>query len=237
MAVTPDSRPGTLRRTAGVTRVLIAEDSYLVREGIRRIVEAEPDLEVAALCGDLKSLLEAVEVFRPDVVLTDIRMPPDGADEGIRAAALLRDSHPRVAVLVLSQHDEPEYALGLLDRGARGRGYLLKERLLDQNHLAAAIREVAGGGSVIDEQVVQTLVRARSRPELSPVAALTRRETQVISEMAQGRNNEAIATALHLSVASIEKHINLIFSKLGLSGEQEIHRRVKAVLMFLSDQS
>jgi DNA-binding NarL/FixJ family response regulator len=171
------------------------------------------------------------------VVLTDIRMPPDGADEGIRAAALLRDSHPRVAVLVLSQHDEPEYALALLDRGARGRGYLLKERLLDQNHLAAAIREVASGGSVIDEQVVQTLVRARSRPELSPVGALTRRETQVISEMAQGRNNEAIATALHLSVASIEKHINLIFSKLGLSGEQEIHRRVKAVLMFLSDQS
>jgi DNA-binding NarL/FixJ family response regulator len=237
MAVTPDSRPGTLRRTAGVTRVLIAEDSYLVREGIRRIVEAEHDLEVAGLCGDLKSLLEAVEVLRPEVVLTDIRMPPDNTDEGIRAAILLRDSHPEMAVLVLSQHDEPEYALGLLDRGARARGYLLKDRLLEPNQLAAAIREVAAGGCVIDEQVVETLVRARSQPWRSPVGGLTRRETQVLSEMARGRNNEAIATALHLSVASIEKHINVIFSKLGLSGEQEIHRRVKAVLMFLSDQS
>jgi DNA-binding NarL/FixJ family response regulator len=217
--------------------VLIAEDSYLVREGIQRIVEAEPDLEVAGACGDLESLLDAVERSRPDVVVTDLRMPPDDTDEGVRAATLLRERHPDVAVLVLSQHDEPEYALKLLEGGARGRGYLLKDRLLDPEQLAAAVREVAAGGSVIDEQVVASLVQARSRLMSSPLSELTPREREVLSEMAQGRNNEAIAAALHITLAGVEKHINVIFSKLGLSGGMEIHRRVKAVLMFLSDQS
>lgn len=225
------------RRTADPIRVLIAEDSYLVREGIRRIVEADPGLEVAGLCGDLQSLLAEVDRDEPDVVLTDIRMPPDDTDEGIRAATLLRESHPRVAVLVLSQHDEPEYALGLLAKGARARGYLLKDRLLEPDQLIAAIQEVVAGGSVIDEEVVATLVRARHGPRQSPLGELTRRETEVLSEIARGRNNEAIATTLHMSLAGVEKHINAIFSKFGLNGEQEIHRRVKAVLMYLSDQS
>jgi DNA-binding NarL/FixJ family response regulator len=209
----------------------------LVRQGVQRIVEAEPDLEVAGVCGDLQSLLDAVETCRPEVVVTDVRMPPDGSDEGIRAATMLRERNPALAVLVLSQHDEPEYALKLLEGGARGRGYLLKDSLLDPEQLAAAIREVAAGGSVIDQQVVASLVLARSRLRRSPLTELTGRERDVLSEMARGRNNEAIAAALHITLAGVEKHINAIFSKLGLSGEVEIHRRVTAVLMFLTDQS
>jgi DNA-binding NarL/FixJ family response regulator len=164
-------------------------------------------------------------------------MPPDGADEGIRAAAMFREKDPNVAVLVLSQYDEPEYALKLLERGARGRGYLLKDRVLEPDQLAAGIRQVAKGGSVIDPQVVESLVRARSRTKRSLLTQLTSRERVVLSEMAQGRNNDAIATALEMTLAGVEKHINAIFSKLGLSEEQEIHRRVKAVLMFLSRES
>jgi len=221
----------------GTIRVLIAEDSLLVSEGIRRIVEAEPDLEVACVCGDLESMLEGVGRVHPDIVLTDIRMPPDGADEGIRAAAMFRDNPTDVPVLVLSQYDEPEYALKLLERGARARGYLLKNRVLEPDQLAAAIREVARGGSVIDPQVVESLVRARSRPKRSPLTQLTSREREVLSEMAQGRNNDAIAAALRMTIAGVEKHINAIFSKLGLSEEKEIHRRVTAVLMFLSGES
>ncbi len=221
----------------GTIRVLIAEDSLLVSEGIRRIVEAEPDLEVACVCGDLESMLEGVGRVHPDIVLTDIRMPPDGADEGIRAAAMFRDNPTDVPVLVLSQYDEPEYALKLLERGARARGYLLKDRVLEPDQLAAAIREVASGGSVIDPQVVESLVRARSRPKRSPLTQLTSREREVLSEMAQGRNNDAIAAALRMTIAGVEKHINAIFSKLGLSEEKEIHRRVTAVLMFLSGES
>lgn len=237
VVVKPHSGTATSRDRARPIRVLIAEDSYLVREGIQRIVEAEPDLEVAGACADLGSLLEAVESSLPDVVLTDVRMPPDDTDEGIRAATRLRERHPDIAVLVLSQHDEPEYMLELLEGGARGRGYLLKDRLLDPDQLAAAIREVASGGSVVDEQVVASLVRSRSRLKRSPLSELTPREREVLSEMAQGRNNEAIAATLHITLAGVEKHINVIFSKLELSGEAEIHRRVKAVLMFLSDQS
>jgi DNA-binding NarL/FixJ family response regulator len=217
--------------------VLIAEDNFLVSEGIRRIVEAEPDLEVACVCGDLPSLLQEVGRVQPDIVLTDIRMPPDGADEGIRAAAMFRESPADVPVLVLSQYVEPEYALKLLERGARARGYMLKDRVLEPDQLAAAIREVANGGSVIDPQVVESLVRARSRPKRSPLSGLTSREREVLSDMAQGKNNEAIAAALQMTLAGVEKHINAIFSKLGLSEEKEIHRRVKAVLKFLSDES
>jgi DNA-binding NarL/FixJ family response regulator len=217
--------------------VLIAEDNFLVSEGIRRIVEAEPDLQVACVCGDLPSLLQEVGRVQPDIVLTDIRMPPDGADEGIRAAAMFRESPADVPVLVLSQYVEPEYALKLLERGARARGYMLKDRVLEPDQLAAAIREVANGGSVIDPQVVESLVRARSRPQRSPLSELTSREREVLSDMAQGKNNEAIAAALQMTLAGVEKHINAIFSKLGLSEEKEIHRRVKAVLKFLSDES
>lgn len=218
-------------------RVLIAEDSYLVREGVQRIVEAEPDLELAGACGDLQSLLNSVDTCKPDVVVTDLRMPPDNSDEGIRAARTLRRQHPTLAVIVLSQHDEPEYALKLLEEGARGRGYLLKDQLLDPDHLAAAIREVSLGGSVFDEKVVGSLLRARSRQQSGPLSELTEREREVLAEMARGRNNRAIATALDITEAGVEKHINQIFSKLGLTGAAEIHRRVTAVLLSLADQS
>jgi DNA-binding NarL/FixJ family response regulator len=217
-------------------RVILAEDNILVREGIRRAIEADPELELLAICGDLDSLLEAVEKQPPDVVLTDIRMPPTQSDEGIRAARQLRDTHPEVGVVVLSQFDEPAYAVALLSDGSRGRGYLLKDRVADLDQLSAAIRDVAAGGSVIDPLVVDNLVRARQRSRESPLSALTAREQEVLSEIAKGKSNAAIAAALFLSERAVEKHINSIFSKLGLTQEHDTHRRVKAVLMWLAER-
>lgn len=217
-------------------RVVLAEDNYLVREGVRKLVETEPDLEVVGVCADYDSLLQVAEGEQPDVVVTDIRMPPTGTDEGIRAAAVLRDRHPDMGVVVLSQYSEPAYALSFLDGGSKGRAYLLKERVSDIGQLAGAIREVAEGGSVIDPEVVDALVAARSRPDDSPLRRLTAREREILSEMAQGKNNAAVAAALVLSERAVEKHINSIFSKLALSEEPDVHRRVKAVLLFLSAQ-
>ncbi len=219
-----------------VLRVVIAEDNFLIREGVRELLATAPDVEVVASCGDMDSLLEAVEREKPDVVLTDIRMPPTETDEGIRAAETLRDTAPDVGVVVLSQYDEPDYALALLERGARGRGYLLKQRVSDLDQLVAALREVARGGSVIDPKIVEGLVAARSRAD-SPLDQLTAREREVLSEMAQGKNNAAIAGALVLTERAIERHINSIFSKLGLTQEKDVHRRVKAVLLFLAQSS
>jgi len=216
-------------------RVVVAEDNYLVREGVRKLVESEPDLDVVAVCADYDALLAAVEAERPDVVVTDIRMPPTGTDEGIRAAAILRDSHPDAGVVVLSQYSEPAYALAFLEGGSKGRAYLLKERVSDIGQLAGAIRDVAGGGSVVDPVVVDALVAARARPADSPLHRLTPREKEILSEMAQGKNNAAVAASLVLSERAVEKHINSIFSKLALSEEPDVHRRVKAVLLFLSD--
>jgi len=213
----------------------VAEDNYLVREGVRKLVESEPDLDVVAVCADYDALLAAVEAERPDVVVTDIRMPPTGTDEGIRAAAILRDSHPDAGVVVLSQYSEPAYALAFLEGGSKGRAYLLKERVSDIGQLAGAIRDVAGGGSVVDPVVVDALVAARARPADSPLHRLTPREKEILSEMAQGKNNAAVAASLVLSERAVEKHINSIFSKLALSEEPDVHRRVKAVLLFLSD--
>jgi DNA-binding NarL/FixJ family response regulator len=216
-------------------RVVLAEDSYLVREGVRRLLETDPQLELASSCVDLDGLLAAVERDRPDVVVTDIRMPPGNTDEGIRAAARLRETHPDVGVVVLSQHDEPEYALKLLEKGSARRAYLLKDSLNDPAHLTEAVREVARGGSVVDPRVVETLVAARSRQQDSRMQELTERECEVLSQMAQGCNNETIAERLHLSIRMVEKHINSIFSKLGLGEETDVHRRVKAVLIYLSE--
>ena len=213
---------------------MLAEDNYLVREGVRTLVETEPDLEVVGVCEDYDSLLAAVEAESPDVVVTDIRMPPTGTDEGIRAAEVLRAEHPDMGVVVLSQYSEPAYALAFLDGGSRGRAYLLKERVSDIGQLAAAIREVAGGGSVIDPEIVDALVSARAKPADSPLHRLTAREREILSEMAQGKNNAAVAASLVLSERAVEKHINSIFSKLALSQEPDVHRRVKAVLLFLS---
>jgi DNA-binding NarL/FixJ family response regulator len=216
---------------------VLAEDNYLVREGLVRLLETQPDLHLVAVCEDLDSLLAAVDEHDPDVVLTDIRMPPTDTDEGIRAAGELRERAPRTGVVVLSQHDEAEYALALLDKGSERRAYLLKERVSDPAQLIDAIKEVARGGSVIDPKVVESLVTARRRSASSPLTALTPRESEVLGEMAQGRTNAAIAASLVLTERAVEKHINSIFSKLGLSGEKDVHRRVKAVLLFLSDSS
>jgi DNA-binding NarL/FixJ family response regulator len=217
-------------------RVVLAEDNYLVREGVRTLVETEVDLEVVGVCEDYDSLIATVEAEQPDVVVTDIRMPPTGTDEGIRAAEVLRESHPAIGVVVLSQYSEPAYALAFLDGGSKGRAYLLKERVSNIGQLAAAIREVAGGGSVIDPEVVDALVAARAKPADSPLHRLTARESEILSEMAQGKNNAAVAASLVLSERAVEKHINSIFSKLALSQEPDVHRRVKAVLLFLSVQ-
>ena len=216
-------------------RIVLAEDSYLVREGIKTLIDSHPDLELTAACEDLDSLLRAIDEQHPDVVVTDIRMPPTGTDEGIRAAEQLRETHPDVGVVVLSQYSDPPYALALLERGSQGRAYLLKERVSDLDQLYAAIREVARGGSVIDPKVVDELVTARSKGK-SPLDDLTAREREVLGEMAQGKNNAAIAASLVLTERAVEKHINAIFSKLALSEEKDVHRRVKAVLLFLSDR-
>ena len=216
-------------------RVVLAEDNYLVREGVRRILESDPGIELVQTCVDLDGLLAAVARERPAVVVTDIRMPPGNADEGIRAAAQLRRSHPTIGVVVLSQHDEPEFALKLLEEGSAYRAYLLKDSLGDPSQLVNAVREVAAGGSVIDPRVVETLVHARARQRGSKLQDLTDREREVLSQMAQGRNNDTIGLRLHLSVRMVEKHINSIFSKLGLGEEPDVHRRVKAVLIYLSE--
>jgi DNA-binding NarL/FixJ family response regulator len=217
-------------------RLVLAEDNYLVREGVRRLLETRPALEVVATCGDLESLLAAVDAESPDVVVTDIRMPPGGTDEGIQAAQRLRTTHPDVGVVVLSQFTDPTYALALLDGGTAGRAYLLKERVEDVDDIVAAIEAVADGGSVIDPRVVETLVANKARAEESPLGELTPRELDVLREMAEGKNNAAIAQTLFLSTRSVEKVIHSIFLKLGIAWETSAHRRVKAVIMYLGEQ-
>ncbi|HZQ89507.1 MAG TPA: response regulator transcription factor [Gaiellaceae bacterium] len=218
-------------------RLVLAEDHYLVREGTRRLLETHPDVEVIAVCGDLDSLLAAVDVEQPDVVVTDIRMPPTGMDEGIRAAEQLRETHPDVGVVVLSQYADPRYALPLLEQGTAGRAYLLKERVADVEQLVAAIRAVAAGGSVVDPKVVEALVAAKDRAAASPLHELTPRERDVLREMASGKNNAAIAAELFLTERSVEKVIHSIFLKLGLAWESSIHKRVTAVVMYLAGDS
>lgn len=217
-------------------RVVLAEDHYLVREGLRRLLGTQPELEVVAVCADLDGLLEAVATERPDVVVTDIRMPPQRLDEGIRAAERLRETDPDIGVVVLSQYAEPSYALALLEGGTAGRAYLLKERVEDIVQLVAAIRAVADGGSVIDPKIVETLVADKARVDESPLDELTARELGVLREMAEGKTNAAIAQALFLSERSVEKVIHAIFLKLGLAWETAVHKRVKAVILYLSER-
>jgi DNA-binding NarL/FixJ family response regulator len=217
-------------------KVVLAEDSYLVREGVRRMLANEPEIELLAVCEDYDSLLAAIAGTQPDVVLTDIRMPPTNTDEGIRAAERLREVRPAAGVVLLSQYADPAYALAFLERGTEGRAYLLKERVADLDQLLAAIRQVAQGGSVIDPKVVEALVAARSRAAPSPLARLTPREREVLSLLAEGRSNAAVAEGLVLSERAVEKHINSIFAKLDLPEARDAHRRVKAVLLFLAEQ-
>jgi DNA-binding NarL/FixJ family response regulator len=214
-------------------RVVLAEDNPLLREGIERVLERADGVEVVGTAADLPELEVLIEAEAPDLVVTDIRMPPTGTDEGIQLAARLREERPHVGVVVLSQYVEPAYALALFEAGSEGRAYLLKERVSEVDELIAAIREVAAGGSVIDAKVVESLVAAR-RPATSDLDRLTPREREILGEMAQGKSNAAIAATLVLSTRAVEKHTNSIFSKLGLSEEVDVNRRVKAVLLYLS---
>ncbi len=216
-------------------RVVVAEDSLIVREGIEQLLASEPGIDVVASCADLPQLLMAVEAEHPDVVVTDIRMPPTGTDEGIRLAARMRDLHPEVGVVVLSQYADPAYVLTLVSEGSDARAYLLKERVHERAELVGAIEAVARGGSFIDAKVVEVLVAARVRAARSPVGELTAREREVLAEIAQGKSNTAIAETLVLTKRAVEKHINSIFMKLGLADAEDVSKRVKAALLFLAE--
>jgi DNA-binding NarL/FixJ family response regulator len=217
-------------------RVVFAEDNYLVREGTAALLEAVGEIELVATVSDLGGLLAAVDEHAPDAVLTDIRMPPTHTTEGIEAAKTIRAEHPTIGVVVLSQYAEDEYAYELLKEGAAGLGYLLKERVADVDEVVRALGEVAKGGSVLDPKVVEGLVSRKDRLAQSPLAQLTEREREVLGQMAQGRNNAAIAKNLFLTERAVEKHINSLFHKLGLSEEPDVHRRVMAVLTFLREE-
>jgi DNA-binding NarL/FixJ family response regulator len=224
------------RRVAKVEplRVVLGEDDYLVREGITQLLRGEQTIELVAVAHDLHSVADAVDEHEPDVLVTDIRMPPSGTDEGLRIARQLREEHPRIGVVILSQHAEPEYAVALLDDGSAGRAYLLKERLSDVAQLVHAIHEVAGGGSVIDPKVVDQLMSARDAAARSALEQLTPTERRVLAQLAQGKSNAGIAAAIGTTPRSVEKHIAGIFGKLRLESEPNVHRRVKAALVFLS---
>jgi len=217
-------------------RIVFAEDNYLVREGTASLLAGVDEIDLVAAVEDLPGLLAAVEEVAPEAVLTDIRMPPTNTMEGIDAARRIRAEHPGVGVVVLSQYAEEEYAYELLKDGAAGLGYLLKERVADVDELVRALTEVARGGSVLDPKVVEALVARKDRMARSPLAQLTEREREVLSEMAQGKNNAAIAASLFLTERAVEKHINSLFHKLGLTEETEGHRRVLAVLAFLREE-
>jgi DNA-binding NarL/FixJ family response regulator len=218
--------------------VIVGEDSFLVREGLRQVLAGAPHVELLAECGDADALVREIEARRPDVVLTDIRMPPTNTDEGIRLAAHLRAAHPGIGVVVLSQYADPGYVLALFAAGSEGRAYLLKERVHDRGELVAAIEAVASGQSVVDPEIVDVLVTAKAREKRSPLADLTPREREVLAVIAEGKSNAAISESLVLTKRAVEKHINAIFLKLNLSHSQSadaVSPRVKAALVFLAE--
>ena len=217
-------------------RIVVADDSLLVRQGARALLAEQPDLDVVGLAADHPELLAAVSRLSPDVVVTDICMPPTNTDEGVRAALTLRRDSPGTGVVVLSQYDDPAHATALFRDGVAGRAYLLKERVARPGELADAVRAVAGGGSVIDPRIVESMLAARARGTSSALRHLTTREREVLAEMAAGANNQAIAERLFVTVRAVERHINSIFAKLGLAEETETHRRVRAVLLHLTEQ-
>ena len=217
-------------------RVVLGEDSYLAREGISHVLEAVDDIELVATCGDLDALRAAVDEAGPDVVLTDIRMPPTNTDEGIRLAQEIRMLHPDDFVVSLSQHAEALYGTKLLEQGSYGRAYLLKDRVSDGTELSRALREVAEGGSVIDSRIVETLLMAQRRREDSRLDSLTPREQEVLALIAEGWSNEAIAGRLVITKRAVERHIHEIFSKLNLGDATDVSRRVKATLLYLAGQ-
>jgi DNA-binding NarL/FixJ family response regulator len=216
-----------------VLRLVFAEDNFLVRQGTAALLDTVTDLDLVRVVEDSASLLQAVAELEPDAVLTDIRMPPTFTTEGIDAAKRIRARHPRVGVVVLSQYVETDYAVDLLADGVEGVGYLLKERVSDLDELVHALHEVARGGSALDPKVVEGLLQRKAAETRSPLAALTEREHEVLSEMATGRNNASIARTLFMSDRAVEKHITSVFQKLGLAEEDELNRRVSAVVAFL----
>jgi DNA-binding NarL/FixJ family response regulator len=216
-----------------VTTVVLAEDAFIVREGVRMVLE-DAGYQIAAAVATYDELLAAVAEHRPDVVITDIRMPPTRTDEGVRAARLIRGDHPEIGIVVLSQYVEPAYAIALFEDGSNGVAYLLKERLGDLDQLEHAIAEVQAGRSVVDPKVVDALVAGRMKKR-SVLERLTPREEEVLAEIATGKSNAAIASTLFLSERAVEKHINSIFTKLDLLPEKDSNRRVRAVLLFLAE--
>jgi DNA-binding NarL/FixJ family response regulator len=216
-------------------RIVLAEDSYLVREGTRQLLELGDDVSIDAAVGTATELLTAVDAIRPDAVLTDVRMPPGNAMDGIDAAKDIRTRHPKTGVVVLSQHADESYAMALISDGAEGLGYLLKERVSNRAQLVDALRTTAAGGSVMDPLLVDAMFRRQRLGPRSSLANLTERELEVLREMASGGSNASIAATLSLSQSSIEKHVNAIFAKLGLAQETTVHRRVSAVVTYLRE--
>jgi DNA-binding NarL/FixJ family response regulator len=232
----PASDRGVGEEANARIRVVIAEDAYVIREFLTTALGSSPDVELVAVCANGKELRSAIGTWRPDVVITDIRMPPSGGEEGVQIAAELRDSRPEVGVIVLSQYAEPAYALALLERGTGRRAYLLKERIRDREELITAIQTVAAGGSVIDPMIVDVLIQARARVAESRLSRLTSRERELLAEIAAGKSNGAIARSLFLTKRAVEKHVNSIFSKLDLPETEDVSRRVKATLIYLSEE-
>jgi DNA-binding NarL/FixJ family response regulator len=233
----PPEREGTDGTTI---RVVLADDNYLVREAVSHVLDGAPEVTIVAACGDRDAVLQAVAQHEPHVVVTDIRMPPSGDDEGITIARTLRETHPDIGVVVLSQFADPAYGLALFESGSDGRAYLLKERVHHRGQLVAAITAVAQGGSVIDAKVVEGLIDARTRAESSALAGLTPRELEILALVAHGHSNQAIADELVLTKRAVEKHINAIFLKLNLSHSQsaeDVSPRVKAALVFLAESN
>jgi DNA-binding NarL/FixJ family response regulator len=218
-------------------RVVLGEDHYLVREGITRLLAGEPGVDLLARTETRVQLERAIDAHHPDVVVTDIRMPPGNGDEGIQVAAALRHSHPRIGVVLLSQYLEPDYALALFEFGSEGRAYLLKDRLHDSRELVRAIETVDAGGSVLDPQVIAAMMAAQERKHRSVLDDLTTREREVLAHLAEGKSNGAIAATLFLSKRAVEKHVNAIFAKLGLTDAPDISARVTAAVMMLAETS
>ena len=216
-------------------RVVLCDDSFLAREGIARVLESIEDVELVASCVEVNELRAAVEREKPDLVLTDIRMPPTNTDEGIRFALELRSSHPEVGVVVLSQHADPSYAMALFSDGSERRGYLLKERVKDKDELARALHEVVAGSSLVDPRIVDKLVSARVDKDPG-LERLTPRERQILAMIAEGRSNNSIADTLMVTKRAVERHINGIFLKLDLGEASDVNRRVKAALLYLTGE-
>jgi DNA-binding NarL/FixJ family response regulator len=224
-----------MRTASTPLNVVLADDSYLVREALRHLLALAPDIELVATCCDAEELMAAVERESPNVVLSDIRMPPLHEREGIRIAAQLRETHPEIGVVLLSQYEDPTYALELFESGSEGRAYLLKDRIGDLSELVDAIQAVADGRSVVDVKIIDGLIAERRRSEQSSLEELTAREREVLGGLAAGKSNTAIADALSLTKRAVEKHINAIFMKLGLQESDDVSRRVKAALIYLAD--